>query len=477
MAGVIREAVVCQRHCKRARIIVDHGPITTTGSSASGKGVDAPPSTTVVPDKDKTMPTTAIRRRLHAADVNMALRLLGSEKLYAVGVTVPTPATISASTTSFSGDKHNQSAKNYHNNKIRLDDFLRHETESMPAKAPSEVGIRMHWLAIDGVQPRIPQNPMQPAAVGSAAKATIGGAPSDLHPDDVPSGATLESEEASNVLQVNQLQSSLLSEELQLYFTRVVIAMERGDRTADARQQQDAVISSIRTDVGLQELVPFLVRYIQQELYKHVHMNTVEHCRTLIRFAVALLQNPHVHLELQLHELLPALMTCVVAKQLAPAKQYSNHWALRYDAANALVLICDMFANDYSTLKARVLRTLCEAISPANDSYSSRYGGMVAISLFGPKAIDAFILPTALENWKRWEEELSEQQSSDDIQTLEIQMCMRALLDAIGVYWRGVLPDDKANELDWDDFVDTLADRWVVFLNDEESDEYASCFI
>ena len=50
------------------------------------------------------------------------------------------------------------------------------------------------------------------------------------------------------------------------------------------------------------------------------------------------------------------------------------------------------FGEDYATLKARVLRTLCDATGP-DRSTTTQYGGIVAISLFGPKAIDAFLLP------------------------------------------------------------------------------------
>ena len=104
-------------------------------------------------------------------------------------------------------------------------------------------------------------------------------------------------ENGQRPVSIRQLLPRLVSEELQLYFSRVTIAVERGASTFNTRQQQDAALASMARDVGLQELVPFFCRYISSQIYQHVH--NVEHCRTLIRLTRSLLMNPHVHLELQ----------------------------------------------------------------------------------------------------------------------------------------------------------------------------------
>lgn len=401
MSALVRQALAVQRHCKRARLVDDD--------------------------------SHAVKRRIHAADVNMALQLMGSEKLYA----------------NYNTEEGEGNTTSSESRKVNLEDFLR---DSMPT-APAEVSLRQHWLAVDGVQPKIPQNPT--TVVGKESQ------PSDAAAEEE------NEEEEEEGLQVNRLQSSLLSEELQLYFTRVTSAVERGAATADNRQQQDAVLVSISRDPGLQELVPFLVRYVQQELYKHSH--NAEHCRTLVRLAhQGLLQNPHLHLELHLHELLPALMTCIVARKLAPNQ---NHWALRREAAACLVRACTVFGADYSTLKARVLRALCDAIGPEK-SLASRYGGIVAITLFGPKAVDAFLAPIICDTWSEWEEEMKVVSAQ---RCFEIQMCQQALLDALGVFWRNVEPEERAERLDYARVQDKLADKWVALQG--ESDEYGFCFV
>ena len=447
MALVVREAVAVNRHCKRARQHQDHAA-DTTSISASHR------------------PT--IRRRLHAADVNMALQLLKTEQLYATPVV---PLNPDDATTP-----------------VNLVDFLKRQSAERLVMPPSEVGIRKHWLAVDGKQPQIPQNP-------SLLTETIHGHGDG---DDLTETIALADGPAVGPVQVQRLQSSLLSEELLLYYVRLTTSMERGGATPHSRQEQDAVLASVAQDAGLQELVPFMVRYTQQELYKHSPTN-VDHCRTLIRLAQAFLTNAHLHLELYLHELLPALMTCVVSKRdmaaaSTPATAHANHWALRREAAAVLVQACQVFGQEYVTLKARVLKALVEAATPTNESIPSRYGGMIGIMFFGAKAIDAFLLPTLLPSWRAWQAALDKHLDAAQEHKFAIQMCQRAALDALGIFLRSLedkeeLDADKDSEededededeeavhrLNWDELQDTLGDQMVVLHG--YSTEYTSCFV
>ena len=83
------------------------------------------------------------------------------------------------------------------------------------------------------------------------------------------------------------------------------------------------------------------------------------------------------------------------------------------------------FGNDYSTLKATVLKTLCKAAGP-DQSLGTQYGGFVAMTLFGPKAINAFLLPLALDYWNHWEDTLEVE--NDPERRLSVQMCQQAIL-------------------------------------------------
>jgi hypothetical protein len=273
---LIREAVKVQHHCKRARFHLSNEKDSKSGSGGGVGGSGGSGSGLLATNnKNNKIRTGILRRRLHADDINMALQWRGSEKIYATGMVG-------------GGRFVNSSSRD--DKKIMLEDYLRSEMKFRP---PQEIGLTLHWLAVDGVQPDIPQNP--PTAAGSNAannnkrKQQVVHRVEDDGEDDETSGGR-------DGVQVTQLLPRLLSEELRLYFSRITGAVERGGATPVTRQQQDAALTSLSQDPGLQELAPFMINYVTKNLYKHV--GNPEHCRTLIRMAQALLVNPHMHLEL-----------------------------------------------------------------------------------------------------------------------------------------------------------------------------------
>lgn len=397
LSGIIKDALAIQQKAKRARL------------------------------HQTTNDRPTLRRRLYAADINLALQMRGCERLYATNVVA--------------------AEKDDAYKKIDLEAYLRQEATLEP---PTEVAAHRHWLAVDGVQPEIPENP-DPA---QRTETTAGGAAAAAATD----GTGLE---------VHRLQAKMLSEELQLYYTRVHLALERGNATPETADQQEIVLQSLARDTGLQELVPFLVRYIQAEIHRRI--GNVEHCRTLVRAATAMLRNPHLHLELHMHELVPALFSCVVAKRLP-----GNHWALRRDAAMALLTTCQVFGKDYANLQAKILQPLCNALAPER-GLASRYGGLAGITLFGPKAIDAYLLDTILAYWETWEQLQKMPLSKDKERVEAIRMCQQAALTALHVFLDRVAPAEKAQRVLWEDLAEPFGDRLVSIQG--EQTEYCMCFV
>mmetsp|Transcript_12701 Transcript_12701/g.21137 ORF Transcript_12701/g.21137 Transcript_12701/m.21137 type:complete len:421 (+) Transcript_12701:82-1344(+) len=404
LTSLVRETICVQRHAKRARF----------HQTSEDDGI--------------------IRRRLHAEDINLALQWRGSERLYATGTVLPTT--------------HDSKKK------VDLNAYLKSEMQDRP---PSEIGLTMHWLAVDGTQPLIPQNPSH------------GEAEALVHRVEDEEDQLSQYQANQQGVRVRQLLPRLLSEELQLYFTRITLALEKGGATPSDRQQQDDALSRVARDAGLQELVPFFIQYLAKQL--HLHVGHPEHCRTLIRLTRSLLINPHVHLELHLHQLLPAVMTNVVAKNLS-TKQFENHWALRNEAAQTLRQACDLFGEKYPSLKATVLKKLCEAIGE-DRPLTTVYGGLVGVALFGPKAVDAFMLPVAIHYWTSWAATLDK--ADDLLIRCEIQQCQQAMLNAVGVFLQGASHGEQANRISMEELEDAFGDQLVPLRN--EPNEYAMSFI
>jgi TAF6 C-terminal HEAT repeat domain len=72
-----------------------------------------------------------------------------------------------------------------------------------------------------------------------------------------------------------------------------------------------------------------------------------------------------------------------------------------------------------------VLKKLFEAIGD-DRPLPTIYGGLVAIAFFGPKAVDAFVVPLAIRYWNEWAASLDK--TTSFLARFEIQQCQQAIL-------------------------------------------------
>lgn len=109
-----------------------------------------------------------------------------------------------------------------------------------------------HWLAIEGVQPAVPQNPTQ----AEAARLS----------ETTPKGASTMSSPAAIGNAENQALKPqvkhILSKELVLYFDRVCHAVTDENNESMRR----AAYSSLRNDPGLHQLLPYILQFISEKV-------------------------------------------------------------------------------------------------------------------------------------------------------------------------------------------------------------------
>jgi transcription initiation factor TFIID subunit 6 len=136
---------------------------------------------------------------------------------------------------------------------------------------PKGVSWTAHWLAVEGVQPLIPENPPavpreEPAAVSGEIKVNgalitapaATGAAGLLPGGGQKSGALPNANNAQSANLVKQV----LSRELQLYYARLTSSLLPPLNTQDYTTKKTAALASLRHDAGLQALLPYLVRWV-----------------------------------------------------------------------------------------------------------------------------------------------------------------------------------------------------------------------
>lgn len=306
------------------------------------------------------------RRTILASDVLTALKLEGTP------LDLPTNAGYSDNTT------------------VDLNAFLNGETnQQLQDDPPSEMGMVMHWLAVEGRQPVTPLNPI---ALLTYTSRNEKGQKQNNHGyrngNEIDDSDTFTEKHNEEQVAIRNLQERLLSEELQLYFNRITFALRNGDA-----QAQDSALLRLRYDSGIQELVPFLISFLTPTA--DAQMADVQRSRLRIQCIHNLALNPHLHLELNLQQILPLIMNCIVPKKLS-YNPY-DHFKLRDEASRTLLEFWLIFGEKYVSLQPNVIDVMCQALS---SSYlESRYGALVALSDLGPKVVDAVVLPNVAKFW------------------------------------------------------------------------------
>ncbi|KAK9860428.1 hypothetical protein WJX84_008212 [Apatococcus fuscideae] len=298
-------------------------------------------------------------------------------------------------------------------------------------KPPKEIGVRQHWLAIDGTPPTIPENmPLQdhrpakrarvaPAAApatGSRANGGSGPGPS-VEAAAAHAASTDATPDHAAAPPVRAPVKHQISQELQVYFHRVAAVLRAGpDPTppaglphaaepgaGGANAEQEAaglasprlrgVLASLASDAGLHPVAPYFSQLLAEEVAGS--LKNLPKLHLLLEAMSCLLRNPHLSLEPYIQQLMPGVLTCIVRKQLGPQSEplsppdrllkspsaegagweRQNHWSLREHAARVNAQVCRQFPDEIYGIQTRItktfLKTLCDPAKPLVTQYGA----------------------------------------------------------------------------------------------------------
>jgi transcription initiation factor TFIID subunit 6 len=153
-------------------------------------------------------------------------------------------------------------------------------------KLPIGPTITSHWLAIQGVQPKIQQNPAPPTDKDQGLDPSKKLVSSTGVTAVLPTDTTV-----TNGVELRPLVKHVLSAELQMYYEKVTEAV-KGEKPLLRR----ACIDSLASDPGLHQLVPYFTQFVAEEVTNN--LRNLELLRNLMEMARALLVNPTLHIEL-----------------------------------------------------------------------------------------------------------------------------------------------------------------------------------
>ncbi|KAF7321660.1 Transcription initiation factor TFIID complex 60 kDa subunit [Mycena kentingensis (nom. inval.)] len=316
------------------------------------------------------------RTIMTTTDIEQALRVLNIEPLYGHSAhnppsfkrALPFPNAPAAGAVYFVEDEE-----------IDFERALREERVTLPRA----ISWDAHWLAVEGVQPLIPENPPAiPKEVAADVKPTV--LTNGVASVSAPATAAAKKQE-EQLQQQQQLVKQVLSRELQLYYSRLTSSLLPPSSDLSKR---DAALASLRTDAGLQALLPYLIKWVGDGVVRELKDGGLSEMdgkvlEVLVSVTGSLLANTTLFVEPYLHQMLPPILSTLLHSSLPP----SHATQLRTLAAQTLSRLLTEHSTTYPSLAPRIVKTLLLALVSPGKSSGTRHGAIRGLAGIGKEAV------------------------------------------------------------------------------------------
>lgn len=275
-----------------------------------------------------------------------------------------------------------------------------------------------HWLAIEGVQPSIPQNPT-----------TAESRSQELLPKGPGANPALAALAGNDNVAVKPSVKHIVSKELILYFDKIQAAVLDDNPDEEVVRLRQAALGSVRDDPGLHQLVPYFINFIMDRVTHH--LDDTFTLRQMMELTNALIENKSLFLDPYASSLSAPALTCLMARKLGTddgVDAMKDQYDLRQLAASLVGRIARKYSGSNTLLRPKLTRTclkyFLDPTKPPAVLYGAIYGLLEA---GGPEAIRVLVL----RNMKTFDSAILQPMKERSEGSIEYEMLVQGLVQAI----------------------------------------------
>ncbi|KAH7318156.1 hypothetical protein B0I35DRAFT_353524 [Stachybotrys elegans] len=285
-------------------------------------------------------------------------------------------------------------------------------------KVPRDMSFTAHWLAIEGVQPAIPQNP-----------ATVDSRSQDLMPKGAGANPALTALAASDSLATKPSVKHIVSKELILYFDKIQAAILDDNPDDEVVRLRHAALGSVRDDPGLHQLIPYFINFIMDRVTHH--LDDTFTLKQMMALTHALIENKSLFLDPYASPLSAPALTCLLARKLGSDEgvdALKDQYELRQLAASLVGQIARRYAASNTLLRPKLTRTCLKYFLDPTKPPPVLYGAIHGLlEAGGPEAIRVLVL----RNLKSFETGILRPLKDKSDGSMEYEMLVQGLVQAV----------------------------------------------
>ncbi|KAI8623918.1 DUF1546-domain-containing protein [Xylariaceae sp. FL1651] len=297
-------------------------------------------------------------------------------------------------------------------------DFERVINGPLP-KVPRDANYTSHWLAIEGVQPTVPQNPTSAESRSQ-----------DLLPKGPGANPALAALAGHDNPSFRPAVKHAVSQEQILFFEKVQAALLDDNPDPEVHRLRQAALAAVIAEPGTHQLMPYYVNFISNQVTHY--LDDVFVLRQMMELTNALISNEHNFVDPYASALCAPVLTCLMGRRLGSesgSDAIKEQYQLREVAASLIGQIARKYSSSNKLLRPKLTRSCLKAFLNPNMPPQVWYGAILGIlAAGGSEAVKVLVLP----NLKSFESTMLQPlREKGEASRVDFEMVVGGILKAI----------------------------------------------